>query len=376
MSDRWQQIKELFDAASERRPEGRAAFLYAACGNDQALRSEVESLLAADEQAGSFMTGPVLGSASRSVFDPETRIAGRYRILRFLDQGGMGEVYEAEDLQLREPVALKVIRPVLALKADALERFRQEVQLARKVTHRNMCRIFDIGIQRSSDRGGCQTEKDITFLTMELLAGETLQAYLHRRGPLPLAEALPIIRQMAEGLRAAHQAGVLHLDFKSGNVILVPTGNQREPLRAVITDFGLARTHAAGTDGHPSSPAVEELMGTPNNMAPEQLESQRPTEAVDVYALGIVIYEMIAGRNPFKADVPQETLHNIRHKDPDPLAQYVSGVPAPWEALVKKMLAKDPAQRYATVAEVLAELYALAQGPAERKKAKAAAVSS
>src|SRR3990172_2435851 len=162
-------------------------------------------------------------------------VAGRYQVSRFIAHGGMGEVYEVEDQLIRERIALKMMRPRAAQDAQANERFRREVLLARKVTHPNICRIFDAGVHEG-----------LPFLTMELLPGETLHATLKRIGRFPLGEALPLVRQMAEALAAAHRAGVVHRDFKSANVVLVAAEEEREGgLRVVVTDFGVARSIGA-----------------------------------------------------------------------------------------------------------------------------------
>ena len=224
-------------------------------------------------------------------FQPDERVAGRYRIIRFLARGGMGEVYEAEDEELHSPVALKTIRVDLADDEAVLGRFRSEISLARRVTHANVCRLFDLGFHQSP-RGR------ITFLTMELLEGESLRQRLRRDGRLDPAEALPLVKQMVDGLAAAHAFGIIHRDFKSDNVMLVPTAGGGPP-RAVITDFGLARSAEAAATLRTNS---GELKGTPAYMAPEQVGSGPIGCAVDIYALGVVLYEMMTGTLPFTGD--------------------------------------------------------------------------
>src|SRR5262249_46746084 len=230
------------------------------------------------------------GAAGNPTFAPGETVAERYRIIRLLAGGGMGEVYEAEDLLLRERLALKTIRRDAAHDDRMLERFKREIQLARKVTHPNVCRIFDVGFHR-----------DTAFLTMELLCGETLDRRLRRTGRMSVADAEPIVAQLAAGLAAAHRAGVIHRDFKSANVMLVdhPAGT-----RAVITDFGLARpttAPAADVTGNGG------IVGSPSYMAPEQVEGGTVTHAADLYALGVVMYEMVTGRLPFGGDSPLAT---------------------------------------------------------------------
>src|SRR2546421_7739345 len=205
---------------------------------------------------------------------------GRWRIVRLLGAGGMGEVYEAEDTELHEHVALKALPSRLAGDAEAIARLRREVQLARKVTHKNVCRIFDLGLH---ERDGHAT----AFLTMELLSGETLAARLAGAGPLTPDQALPLLAQMAAALDEAHAAGVLHRDLKSANVLLV-SGE-----RAMLMDFGIARRRGSETGT---------IYGSPDYMAPEQLAGFEVTAAADIYALGVVAYEMVTGKVPFPRD--------------------------------------------------------------------------
>jgi len=209
------------------------------------------------------------------LFAPGTTLAGRYRLARFIAAGGMGEVYEAEDLVLGAKVALKTIGPDVAGHDQAMERFRRETLLARRVTHPNVCRIFDLGHHSSAALG-----PDVTFLTMEMLSGETLRQRLLARGPLGVAEALPVIAQMAAGLTAAHRAGVIHRDFKSANVMLVPSPSGGEP-RVVVTDFGLASATADNLDSITDS---WQIVGTPAYVAPEQIEDRQHALAADVVA--------------------------------------------------------------------------------------------
>ena len=203
---------------------------------------------------------PVPGS--ESTLAPGTLLARRYSIVRFLARGGMGEVYEARDTELGVAVALKTIRPLLAHGPSVLERFKREIVLARGLSHPNLCRTFEFGREERSS-------PPIVFLTMELLAGETLSARIRREGRLAAPVALALLRQMASALDHAHAAGVVHRDLKSANVFLVP-GPSGE--RAVITDFGLAR-EIAPADSHGITHDGA-LLGTPAYMAPEQVRGE------------------------------------------------------------------------------------------------------
>ena len=289
---------------------------------------------------------PPRRSADEPSFAPGERIAGRYHVVRFLARGGMGEVYEVDDLELRERIALKTVRSEVARENIAVERFRREIQLARKVTHPNVCRIFDVSFHRSESGGD-----PVIFLTMELLPGETLSQRLRRTGPLPVEEALPIARQMAEGLHAAHQAGVVHRDLKPGNVMLAES---RGALRAVVTDFGLARLDTGeDTPQNLTLTAAAGVVGTPAYLAPEQVEGKEITAAVDIYALGIVLYEMLTGTVPFVGDSALSTaVKRLREAPPSPRV-HVPALDARWESAILRCLERDPAARPATPLEVV-----------------------
>jgi tetratricopeptide (TPR) repeat protein/tRNA A-37 threonylcarbamoyl transferase component Bud32 len=272
--------------------------------------------------------------SGRSTFAAEQVVAGRYRIVRFIARGGMGEVYEAEDLELQGPVALKTIRPEIADDAVAVERFRREIQIARKVTNPHVCRVFDVDHDEA-------TGADVTFVTMELLSGQTLHDLIVHAGPLSPAQALPIAFQMAEGLAAAHRAGVVHRDFKPANVMLVEEPGRAHP-RVVITDFGLARATVVGdrTVTH-----AGDVVGTPAYVAPEQIEGEPLTPAADVYALGVVLYEMVTRRFPFEAETQ---LHAVlkRLKEPAvPPRTYVPDLDAAWEQAILHCLERNPRDR-------------------------------
>ena len=286
-------------------------------------------------------------------FAPEASIAGRYRVVRFIARGGMGEVYEVEDLELRERVALKTVRPESAQDAVTMERFKREIQLARKVTHPNVCRIFDVGSAAGT-----------SFLTMELLTGETLAQRLKRGGPMPPEEALPIARQIAEALYAAHSAGVVHRDLKPGNVVLVPA---RGGTRAVVTDFGLARLER-GADASQALTltAAAAVVGTPAYLAPEQVEGGEITAATDVYALGIVLYEMLTGTVPFLAENALSTAVKRLRETPVPPRVHLPGLDPRWDRTILRCLEREPARRFASAPEVLRAL----TGPLEPPRAE------
>jgi serine/threonine protein kinase/tetratricopeptide (TPR) repeat protein len=292
-------------------------------------------------------------------FQPSELIGNRFEIVTFIGGGGMGDVYEAKDLQLGGHVALKTIRPQAASDERMIARFKHEINLAKRVTHPNVCRIHDVGFHSEphgqDDRSGDQLSLPVKmFLTMELLPGETLSARI-RKGPMNPSEALPIVNQLAAGLNAAHQAGVVHGDFKSGNVVLVPSNNAGT--RAVITDFGLARNfHPMGDATTVSLTQAGKIAGTPEYMAPEQVVGDVITPPVDIYALGIVMYEMLTGKRPFDAESPIASAVKRLHENPPSPRKYVADLDRRWEAVILRCLERQPSQRFASAAEVVQAL--------------------
>jgi eukaryotic-like serine/threonine-protein kinase len=300
-----------------------------------------------------FETGPSEPAPPAPSLKPGHMLAGRFRIVRFIAQGGMGEVWEAEDLELPgERVALKTIRPTIARDGWATGRFRREIQLGRKITHPNVCRIFDVFHHRPGTLGTAASggpDGEITFLTMELLVGETLQDRLERVGRLTTAESLPIVRHMAAALQAAHEAEIIHGDFKSSNVILVGEG---EGMRAVVTDFGLSRGGGAAAGLLTSVPAGDNLVGTPAYMAPEQVRGGRSSVAADIYSLGIVVFEMLTGRLPFQAETAISSAVMRLSEPPPPPRSLVPDLDLRWEFAVLRCLALDPADRFARATDL------------------------
>ncbi|MGZ3407709.1 MAG: protein kinase domain-containing protein, partial [Polyangia bacterium] len=270
----------------------------------------------------------------------------RYRIIRFIGHGGMGDVHEAEDLSLRHRVALKTIRAERAADALALERFRREALLARRVTHRNVCRVFDVGFHAGA-----------MFLTMELLDGETLSARIKRGGRMSVDEALAIVEQIVAALGAAHRAGVVHRDLKCSNVMLCGD-------RVVVTDFGLA--HDATAADHERS--REGFAGSPAYVAPEQVNGQRISFAIDVYALGVVMYEMVTGQLPFVGATPMATAVMRLNEPPPSPRTVVPTLPAAWERTILRCLELKPADRFASAEDVLAALQSRPVAPPRRRQ--------
>jgi len=286
---------------------------------------------------------------------PGEQLAGRFNVLRFIARGGMGAVYEANDVILRTPVALKVLQGRIVADAQVMERFRREVLLARRVSHPNVCRVYELY------QGTTATGTPIHFLTMEFLEGETLAARIARTGRMTTAEALPLVQQMCDGLAAAHAEGIIHRDFKSGNVMLVQrAAGARQTLdgtRVAITDFGIARAMLQdGAAGANALTGEAGVVGTPEYMAPEQVTGGDVSEATDVYALGIVLYEMVTGRLPFTASTPLATAARRLNETPPRPETAAPGLDMRWSRTILKCLDRDPRRRFQRVSDVAASL--------------------
>ena len=232
--ERWARLRDLFDEALAVGESDRPGFVSAACAGDAGLERSLAALLAHHQASGSGLAGPQASSeeladivlAGLRAFLPGEVVANRFRVDQFLAEGGMGEVYVAEDLELNERVALKTIRPDLARDESILAGFKREIQLARKITHRNVSRVFDLfrhEVDADNER------HDVAFLSMEFLQGDTLAARIQRTGPVGRSDALSIASQLIAGLDAAHRVGITHRDFKSGNVVLVPETDDQRP---------------------------------------------------------------------------------------------------------------------------------------------------
>lgn len=305
-------------------------------------------------------------------FVPEELVGGRYRIVRFLGQGATGEVYAARDLELGAEVALKVLRPRSGGDSPSIERFKREILLARRVSHPNVCRIFDLGVHLV-DRDGAR--EPALFLTMELLDGVTLVRRIEERGPLGEAEAVVVARQLAAALEAAHAVGVVHRDFKSSNIILVGGPDEE---RAVVTDFGLARDERQPS-GASGLTAVGGVLGTPAYMAPEQVEGRRATPRSDLYAFGVVLYEMVSGELPYEGESPLSVAVKRLHEEPVPLESRRPELSARFRAVVRRCLERAPEDRFVDAQEAVRALAGEAPALAPRRRRRrwlAAAVAA
>lgn len=257
-------------------------------------------------------------------------IAGRYEIVRPLGRGGMGVVYQAVDHVLEEPVALKVLRRRDPEAETASRRFRSEIKLARRVTHRNVCRIHDYG----EDRG-------LAYISMQYIEGVELRQRIRAEGGLPSGEACAIAVQIADGLQAIHDEGIVHRDLKAANVMIDGQGMAR------LMDFGIAKV-----TGGESLTATGDIVGTPEYMSPEQIRGDPVDARTDLYALAIILYEMLTGRVPFTADTTVATLMKHLHEEPPLDAAAARAIPVTLVPLLRQALAKKPEERPSSAREI------------------------
>jgi len=334
--ERWSRICSLFNAALEQPPSRAEEFVQEAANGDAELFEEVMKMLRDRDNTGPLDYPP--DRAGLPVFQAYQIVGRRYRILRYVARGGMGEVYEALDLdieeEVRETVALKTLLPSIAGDESMISRFKREMALARRINHPNVGNVYDLG------RHDIPDGRPVLFLTMEFLAGETLESRLKGHKRMSEAEALPLLRQMSEGLDASHAMGIIHRDFKPSNVMLVPTGGG---VRAVVTDFGLARQFRASSG--PTAALSGAREGTLDYMAPEVLRGAPATAFSDVYALGMTAYRMVTGELPFPKDKPLSAAVKRCHEPVPSPRVAVPGLSAAWETAILAALDADPARR-------------------------------
>ena len=351
--ERWQQVKEIFHAALDRAPAERSVFLANACGGDEALRHEVESLLASHEKGGSFIDSPAYEAAAEFLADEKAelkpgQVIGSYEIISFISRGGMGEVYLAQDKRLGRKVALKLLPSSVTKDANRLHRFEQEARAASALNHPNIITIYEIREANST-----------LVIATEFVEGETLRRRLGY-DTLGLQAALHIAIQIADALAAAHQAGIIHRDIKPENIMIRPDGYVK------VLDFGLAKlTEQSSPVAAAEAPTRQVktgsgmIMGTVGYMSPEQARGQTVDARSDIFNLGAVIYEMVAGQKPFDGEPPSDILAAILKTEPPLLSHFAPDAPAELVRIVTKALRKDREERYQLIRDVLLDLKSL-----------------
>ena len=345
---------KLYQAALALQPDERETFLGDACGDDTAMRREVESLLAAEDEAGSFLAAGAMKDAAKMLVEDKSRSLvgkklGHYQVLSLLGAGGMGEVYLAEDIRLKRKVALKLLPAELTANQDRLRRFEQEAQAASALNHPNIITIHEIG----------QVD-GLNFIVTEFIAGETLRGRMAKER-MDLPAVLDVAIQAASALTAAHAAGIVHRDLKPENIMLRP-----DRLIKVL-DFGLAKLIEPPTANMNSEAAtvvrvdtkMGAVMGTAQYMSPEQARGLKVDARTDIFSLGVVLYEMLAGRAPFTGETTADIISLLLHKEPQPLSTLAPDTPAELQSIISKALRKDKDERYQTVKDLLIDLTTL-----------------
>ncbi|HUS12789.1 MAG TPA: protein kinase [Pyrinomonadaceae bacterium] len=364
--ERWQQVSGIFKSALALKPEERGAYLAARCGADASLRQDVERLIESHQQANNdnFIASPAAADAAPFLFsrDSEHEVSkdrlekeqqiSHYRIIRKLGAGGMGEVYLAEDTRLDRTVALKILPADVAFDKRRMQRFKQEAKLASSLNQPNILTIFEFG------------DTDLLhFIASEYVDGSTLRHHLRDR-QLKLLEMIDISIQVVAALDAAHEASIIHRDIKPENIMV-----RRRDRVVKVLDFGLAKLTEKATSqsfGRSDTEANTEVLvrtmpgsvlGTINYMSPEQAQGLRVDERTDLWSVGVVIYEMLAGRVPFSGMTSSHTVVNILEKEPAPLTNIgARRVPPELQRIVNKALAKNPDERYQTAKDLLIDL--------------------
>ncbi len=332
--ERWQKVKQIALQAMDLEPAQRAVFLDAEAGDDQDLRRRVEKLMAADAKSRDTFA-KAIGEAALELNGPRADRISHYEIIEKIGEGGMGVVYKAQDTKLDRSVALKFLAPHLLRDPDARKRFEREARASAALDHPNICTVHEI-----------DQADGHTFIALAFLDGETLSAKI-AEGPLEIADARSIAIQLAEGLAAAHDQGVVHRDIKPDNVMLV-----RGPKRlAKIMDFGLAQLA-----GSTKLTGDGSTMGTIAYMSPEQAQGDDVDQRSDIWSLGAILYEMLAGKPPFRGEYDQAVIYSILNEDPLPLSELREDVPIDLVRIVGKALTKQLENRYQHVAEMLLDL--------------------
>jgi len=356
--ERWATVKRLHQAALDRQPGERAAFLDAACAGDDALRREVDSLLSYQNAAEPFLESPALEVAARNADDQTSsplvgQTLGPYQIESLLGRGGMGEVYLARDPRLERPVALKILPPDLALDADRMARFSREAKAASALNHPNVATIHDIGESHG-----------VRFIVMEYVEGHTLEEQVIA-GPQPTTSIVDIASQVADALEAAHAKGITHRDIKPANLMITPRGQVK------VLDFGVAKTAqkeaAVATQDvrTEAETAVGAVIGSAPYMSPEQVAGHIVDARSDLFSLGVTLYELATGQRPFRGATTAETIEQIARAEPPSIVMQNPRIPIALERIIFRCLEKRVARRYESARELLTDLRSLQQTDAD-----------
>ncbi len=371
-AERRQKAKEIYQSVLEQEPSQRAAFLEQACGGDDPLRLEVESLLACQTEAERLMASHALNVAARELAreqgdKPIEDLSGKsllhYRVEKKIGEGGMGVVYRGRDERLKRDVAIKVLTETFAEDPERLARLEREARLLASVSHPNIAAIY-----------GLEVAEDRRFLALEYVEGETLAQRLSK-GPLPLEEALDVCRQIAEGVEAAHEKGIIHLDLKPANVKITPDGKVK------VLDFGLAKAFSDETQTFDltHSPTITEAMtkpgvilGTAAYMSPEPAKGKPVDKRTDIWALGCHLYECLTGKRAFPGETITETIAAILTHEPD-WKMLPPSTPPALRKLLARCLGKNVNQRKRDASDLGNEIEELIQGLAEEMSVPAGA---
>ena len=351
---RHRQISDIYHAALARNPAEREAFVRNACDEDEALRREVESLLQYEPQSSGFlespaavMAGALEGAAAGHVM--AGRQLGPYTIVAPLGTGGMGEVYRARDTKLGRDVAIKILPSHFTNDPERRARFAREARTLATLNHPHIGAIY-----------GLEESDGLSALVLELVEGQTLAERLER-GPLKIADALAIARQIADALDAAHEKGVVHRDLKPANVVLQGSSGGAGDVRAKVLDFGLAKLVAVDLADSPAlsgsfdGTADGRILGTPAYMSPEQARGQAVDKRTDIWAFGCVLFEMLTGQRAFEGDTVTDTLVRVLEREPEWTALPAT-TPEPVRKLLRRCLQKDPGRRVRDIGDARQEL--------------------
>src|SRR5262245_3016940 len=353
--ERYREVGQIFRAAAEIPSDRRDAFLDTACGGDKVLRQEVESLLNHDSQREGWIDARALDVAAQALASTSSKTwIGRqvhhYQVLSLLGKGGMGEVYRARDKRLERDVALKVLPTAYSTDAERLRRFEQEARATGKLNHPNILTVYDVGVIDAAP-----------YIVTELLEGEELREQLNQ-GAVSQRSVLAHARQIADGLAAAHAKGIVHRDVKPENIFVTIDG------RVKILDFGLAKLKEPPSGGSIETvelvntvPGV--VMGTANYMSPEQVRGHEAEERSDIFALGVVLYEMLCGERPFSGESAVEVMNSILTVDPPDISETNPKISPMLSRIVRRCLEKKPEQRFQSASDLSFALEALTTAP-------------